>query len=336
MDASKYPDGRKLYTYARFLNWSFVPSCPAEITDTMRRDALDRILALLPSIPAEKAGDIHMRELVDISHTAALKLYPGAQPSNDKLIPPITAAFPNSYIIDQINVAFLTNFAWEARGNGYASTVSPEQFQMFGDRLNQAEETGRHGWELNPLLDKCATSMIIVCMGQSRDQATMDSWFQRAILANPDSVEACSAKLQYLLPKWHGSEEEALAFGRECVQMGNARNRIPRVLITAVVELRTTAADADAYMAQPGVWKDLKSVYDKLLADKNDLKTDPVNYRVNRAEYIKYAAECQQWQALLDLMKEFGTDYDVTTLGGPGLYDFYKQKATTELQKKPI
>ena len=41
----------------------------------------------------------------------------------------------------------------------------------------------------------------------------MEEWFRRAMKADPGNYSACSSKLYYLEPKWHGSEEEMLAFG---------------------------------------------------------------------------------------------------------------------------
>jgi len=40
----------------------------------------------------------------------------------------------------------------------------------------------------------------------------------RAMKLDTNSYAACRSKIYYLEPKWHGSPEEMIAFGRQCVQ----------------------------------------------------------------------------------------------------------------------
>jgi uncharacterized protein YqfA (UPF0365 family) len=57
--------------------------------------------------------------------------------------------------------------------------------------------------------------MLTVCLGLAPERAEMELWFDRAMAADPNNRDACKAKLYNLEPKWHGSAEEMVKFGRE-------------------------------------------------------------------------------------------------------------------------
>ncbi len=177
--------------------------------------------------------------------------------------------------------------------------------------------------------------MISICMGRSYGRATMEHWFTRAMLANPDNLRACEAKSVYLYPQWFGNETDALEFGRECLKSGTAGNRIPIVLVDVHDRLAANSHDKDAYYAQPGVWSDIDAVYKKLLSGAEPDVTLK-RLRLDRAQYIQYAYDCHQWQALLDLMDKFKDDIDFNVIGGKGIYAFYKTKAKQQLAKAPV
>ena len=54
----------------------------------------------------------------------------------------------------------------------------------------------------------------------------MELWFDRAMKADGDDRYACLTKLDWLDPKWHGTAEEMLAFGRACRDTKNWRTGI--------------------------------------------------------------------------------------------------------------
>ena len=45
---------------------------------------------------------------------------------------------------------FYKEYAWEARGKGFADTVSPENAQKFHDRLEEADKAMREAWRSTP------------------------------------------------------------------------------------------------------------------------------------------------------------------------------------------
>src|SRR5260370_7154998 len=58
----------------------------------------------------------------------------------------------------------------------------------------------------------------------------MEKCFERAIHHDP-SVNVCRQKLEWLHPKWHGSTEEMLAFGRACRDSENWERGYPLIVV---------------------------------------------------------------------------------------------------------
>jgi hypothetical protein len=156
----------------------------------------------------------------------------------------------------------------------------------------------------------------------------MELWFSRAMGADPHCLSACLTKSLYLQPKWLGSEKEVLEFGRWCVAHGEGKDRIPTVLLTIYTDLQKLGHAGDA--TEPAVWNDIKSVYEKLLADKTLMQSNRTRYLRDRADYLKAAVDAKQWTDVSALMKNFGTDVDIETFGGQALYDYSRKKAETE------
>ena len=48
------------------------------------------------------------------------------------------AQYPQSITVYTTLAATYVNYAWQARGNGYANTVTDEGWQLFRDRIHQA------------------------------------------------------------------------------------------------------------------------------------------------------------------------------------------------------
>jgi hypothetical protein len=103
---------------------------------------------------------------------------------------------------------FLRDFAWEARGCGWASTVSDTGWKSFSDRLNQ-------GWdvlnEAKNLKEQCPvywSTKLGIALGLQLDKAQFNTIFNQAIEAEPDFQYYYRTRAVYLLPRWYGEEGE--------------------------------------------------------------------------------------------------------------------------------
>jgi hypothetical protein len=182
---------------------------------------------------------------------------------------------------------FLIHYAWEARGSGFAGTVTEEGFKKFHERLTQAREALNECWEVKPGDHRTATLMLTVEKGSGGERDEMEKWFERAMKACPINKRACEAKMDWLDPKWHGSREELLAFGRSCRDTKNWRAGIPLLLADAHLRAsqRLPQGEQKLYLISKEVRDDVVQVYEEYLKQFPD-------DNVERSRYAAYCVVC--------------------------------------------
>jgi hypothetical protein len=166
-----------------------------------------------------------------------------------------------------IQGTFNTDYAWDARGDGWANSVTQNGWKLFTERLAKADAALEKAWALDSTNADAATQMLDVELGQGQGRDRMELWFKRAMEANPDNYDACWRKLYYLEPKWYGNEDEMLKFGRECVAGKNWNAGIPSILVQARLELSSYGDNTDGYPqkayfdARPEAWDEMRAVF---------------------------------------------------------------------------
>ena len=128
---------------------------------------------------------------------------------------------------------FWFHYGWEARTNAFAPGVPAGGFEALEERLAVARKALDQAWQLQPGLGVAAQYLIEIDKAIGGDRATMELWFDRAMKANGDDRSACWTKLDWLDPKWHGTPEEMLAFGRACRDTKNWRTGITLLVADA-------------------------------------------------------------------------------------------------------
>jgi hypothetical protein len=232
-----------------------------------------------------------------------------------RLEPLLSSNWPNASYPGLFKGTLYFDLAWQARGTGYANTVSPEGWKRMAECLTIAEESLANAWNLNSSDARIPIKMMSVELGQGRGRERLELWFGRAMAIDPNSYEACASKRYYLEPKWYGSGAEMLKFGRECVQSKEWGHRVGRILADAHVSLAEYLEPAHRpdYWKQPNVWPDIQMSFDRLLLDSSATPKD-------RNLYARFAAWCGQWSAFNRLISEVGeVDYDL--FGGKAEFD---------------
>jgi hypothetical protein len=176
---------------------------------------------------------------------------------------------------------------------------------------------------MDPNDPRAAVEMLTVEIGQGKGRDVMETWFGRAMSADPDDVEACSAKLYYLEPKWYGNADEMLKFGRECLDSENWSCRIPLILADAHRSLSRYEQKPETYFKDPTVWQDIDKVYyGYLLAHPNDYEA--------RSAYAYYACESDQWPTAKEQFDLLGDRAVMRAFGGREAYTYMKSQATSQ------
>lgn len=114
------------------------------------------------------------------------------------------AAKPRSSAARIAHAGFLTDYAWHARGSGYADTVSPEGWQLFRERLAAAQEIldkARGLPEKDPIWWQKA---LRVALGESWPAAKYDQLTEEATAFEPAFWGYDCSRAYSLTPRWLG------------------------------------------------------------------------------------------------------------------------------------
>jgi hypothetical protein len=268
-------------------------------------------------------------EMIGLGYDRLEQLGIPRQPFIDYLLTPLEAKLPNNPGVLGLKGRVYVGYAWEARGIGLANTVTRQGWADMAARLAVARAALEQAWHLDPDDPGPPTTMLSVELGQGTGRPTMELWFNRAMAADPDNYAACHAKLYYLEPKWYGSPDDMVAFGRQCVAGDNWFGRLPTILADAHVALSGYSANPTAYWLQPGVWDDIVATYVEHLR----LHPDDAGLR---GYYAKFAFKCHQWKVLNDQFKLLGDQADPALFGNgsPAALDEARRTAA-RLADKP-
>ena len=303
---TKYSDIRKFYAYlraAQAIKAAAGPTAsntPPEVY-SLRRSAAAYLKEALQdkSMPAVEVYEA----CHDLIETSKLN-----KPQYEKfflaLEPALLSNWSEESLVQRLRGEFYIKYAWNARGSGFADTVTEQGARFFEERLAIAEAALERAWKLDPTDESIANDMLIVEKGQGKGRDRMELWFRRAMELNTNNYAACNRKLTYLEPKWYGSPEDVLSFGRECVNSTKWGGRIPWILVEAHLAL-VTYLDEDErkrYWLEPEVWTDLKTAFEKYF-DRFP--------NAERKRYAWHAYQCEQWA---DFIKQVSLmnrpDYD--------------------------
>lgn len=307
---SEYPAIRKCFVLARY-----GATLPGERGAAVMREVLD----LIPAA-ADESGVLpsHIyslaRQVFEVlsKATTLREAYDDVQPVLDQALP----GKPEPLLFQG---ACLARIAIEAPeplpdpiidGNGPPGAfVDPTE-----DGLAKAEEALDAAFEMDPTDARAALLMLNVLIDNAASPEEFDTWFRRAMAANPDSYDACVKKIAYLTGDYVEGHPEVLRFGRECLQGGNFYGRIPFILAEAHHRIAEDALDPDAYLRQPEVWEDVKTVYEGYLRLFPDH-----DWHLNG--YAKWATQCGRWNEARQLFQKIGDRPDVRVWGNAETYE---------------
>lgn len=320
MDGSSYPALWKFYSDARALQQLFgmqnrKPDGKVnELLQMMLTSAVDTLND--KSVPADDAGEVAYLAFFLTSGDAR-----NEEAFYKAIEPLISKNWPNSYGTYYARGNFFVDQAWAARGGGTADSVTSEGWLGFSNNLVSARSEYEHAWKLDSKQPKIAEQMMTVVLGLGSGRDQMELWFNRAMDLDTNNFEACKRKLQFLTPKWYGSDEELLAFGRECYQSTKWGGRVPLIILYVhdAAESRLEGVAKAAYWKRPEVWADIQSAFDRFF----ELNPDGTGWY---HDYARYAYRAEQWDKLNELIPKLG-DINYKFFGGKEEYEKMVQVA---------
>ena len=236
----------------------------------------------------------------------------GREAAMNKMVPAYKRAYPKSARPFALEGHFAIDWAWDARGGGWASTVTPQGWRLFGERIDMAEKALLEAWKRGPAHADVAEMMITVCMAKS-DRPGVEKWCKLGLEADPDDRKLCTDTLYALMPRWLGSHEDMLRFARDCASGSNYTGQIVSVILDAHGLIANDSENPSAHLNKPEVWDDVRRVFDDyLFLDNNN---------VTHAQYALWAARCGHWDVMEEQCNAMGNDVPNNVFGSRAEYD---------------
>jgi hypothetical protein len=110
-------------------------------------------------------------------------------------------------------------YAWKARGNGYANTVTDDGWKLMRERLKKASAVADAAKDIHaPTLYVAEETLAL---GESWEKPKFNKVFDEGVKYNPDYDDIYYRKLYFLLPRWNGAQGEFESFlSRTADKMG--------------------------------------------------------------------------------------------------------------------
>ena len=121
--------------------------------------------------------------------------------------------YPDSVTARIATASVWYQYGWEARGFGYANTVSDESKKIFTDSVDKALILVSKA-PANPIDDCPERYRLLLGIGKTQgwDRQTFISTLDRAIKFEPQYYSYYIQTIEYLEPRWYGQEGEWISF----------------------------------------------------------------------------------------------------------------------------
>jgi hypothetical protein len=97
-------------------------------------------------------------------------------------------------------------YGWKARGSGFGNTVTPEGWQLLGERMAPAEGIVMDAGGRAAKTPEWYRVMIDLGRVQGWDRERVDALFEQAVALEPRYLHVYSAMARYLTPRWQGED----------------------------------------------------------------------------------------------------------------------------------
>jgi hypothetical protein len=223
-------------------------------------------------------------------------------------------------VLPLLRAHFYADYGWDARGTKSADEVRAGAWPVFFERLEKAEAEAARAVALGSADPDLAAVMTLVAKGLHQDRDELEEWFEVGRRLEPGSYDGYVSKLDWLAPRWYGSDDERLAFARALRRTGNWGVRAPMVL----VEAHESVADGKRrYFQRDEVCDELQSLYEDFLKRYPDAGYD-------RSQYAQRLSACGRWSEAHRQFQLLAPDrVRVGVFGGQARYDAARRQAAT-------
>jgi hypothetical protein len=192
-------------------------------------------------------------------------------------------------------------YAWRARGNGYASSVTDRGWDLFRERVGLATSTLAEAAHLKQKCPYWYEEMQTVALAQGWDKSQTRELMEQAVAFEPDYYHFYREHANSLQTKWYGDEGELESFAKEASdRVGGPKGDI---LYFEITSLKACQCDAPKDVLQNMSWPRIKSGYAALeqMYGASSMK---------RNRFASMAVKAGDKEAAREAIVAIGTEWD--------------------------
>jgi hypothetical protein len=145
-----------------------------------------------------------MMTALDAGYEAAYEDQPDWSASLSR-VDDLKRKFPGKAFVALAEADYWESYAWNARGGGFASSVTPDGWRLFKERLEKAEKVLSGSRSYTSQMPGWYNEMIIVQSALDRPAAERDKIFLEGAMKYKTYYPTYFTMLRFLSPKWGGS-----------------------------------------------------------------------------------------------------------------------------------
>lgn len=186
-------------------------------------------------------------------------------PTVEQFAPRLDAAWrkavPDSQFVVLAEFERMYTRAWDARGRGYADTVSRESWELFAIRLKEAEQILLNAPPPLKETPEWHMDMLAITGELARDPSRVQQEFERAVKRWPTYAIFYQMMLDRMVPKWGGSWEKVesfIALSADMQPASEGKSLYARLYIYLIPERSAVDSNFD--------WNTMKTSFEDLIA----------------------------------------------------------------------
>lgn len=205
-----------------------------------------------------------------------------------------TPSQPAAYLA---KAEILISYAWDARGGGWANSVTPEQWRIFHKRISEARKILEDSYEITKGNPYWFLEMEVIAKAQSWAEEEFDALYQAAVTAVPTYYFIHFRAADYYQPRWNGSKEKLRAFVDNAVSKSKSSEGMTlyaRIYWSQLWALQNKTFD-DGY----GEWDNMRQGFEDIMQ-----QYPRSSWNLNAFAY--YACMAKDWETFRRLSSQIG------------------------------
>lgn len=211
-------------------------------------------------------------------------------------------------------------FAWLARGNGYADTITDDAWQLFHERVELAKAPLLEAAHMDERCPYWYSAVMQLALDEGWDKSEAREIVDQANLFEPTYYHIYRQYANYVLPKWYGKPGETQAFAEEISnRLGESQGSFVYYELATLVACQCDQARDSLHNMS---WPRIKNGFHEMrrLYGVSNLKW-------NRYGYMAYLSGDKE--AAQEAFAQIGSDWQREIWYSAGTFEYAKNWAST-------